>query len=263
MTDDRLDALRATVARHTGAARTRPLVELEQALADKYWRIGPGQPAGKPYLDEGIEALDEAYGHLEAGEFLRGQVAGHLGWLFGIRNAVHGGSDGDRERGIALLDEALSFPQQPRMMQDMARLILGQLLLGRMMRTMQAPDFAMRAMQSGLPREDVASADRAVACFRRILDGPPSNTEISMMAETMLTMAEAVQTISGMFGGGPGRMDLGRMMQALTSMQDLQQRATARPTGASAACPTSSTSRATRSRGPTPWTGRSPSSTGR
>ena len=42
---DPLDAIRAKLAGQRGAARTRLLLELAQALADRYWRAGPGQPA--------------------------------------------------------------------------------------------------------------------------------------------------------------------------------------------------------------------------
>jgi hypothetical protein len=231
MTDDSLEVLRANLARHTKKARTRPLVELGQALADRYWRVGPRSPEGGPYLDEAIEVTDEAYGHLEPGEFLRGQVAGRLGWLIGFRHMMHGSPESDRERGIDLLEEALTFPQQPQIIQSCVRFTLGQLLLSRVTRTMQSGDFAMRAMRAGLSREEMATADRAVACFREILDGPASSAEITSLARTMLGVAEAAQTLAGGLGGGPGGLDLGRMMQALAALQNAQQQAAARPAG--------------------------------
>ena len=43
------------------------------------------------------------------------------------------------------------------------------------------------------------------------------------MAETMLTVAEAMQTMMSGFGQGPGGFDLGRMMQAVGAMQKIQQ----------------------------------------
>ncbi len=230
MTDDRLDVLRAAVGRHTGTARGRPLLELGAGLADRYWRVGPGSPAGRPVLDETIQVMSEAYGYFEEGGFLRGQVAAQLGWLLGIRHGAHGGPTPDAERGIVLLEEALTFPQQPPMAQAIARLALGQLLLSGLLRAMQAGDFAVRLMGSGLSAQERAAADRAVVCARGVLDDPTSNAAITSAAETLLTLAEAVQTLGGGLGG-PGGLDLGRMMQALGALQNLQQQASSRPAG--------------------------------
>ena len=232
MNDDGLDALRAAVADHAGPARARPLTELGQALAQRYWQVGPGSPAAQPHLDEAIAVLEEAYGYLEPGEFPRGMQAGMLGWLLGIRHVAHGGPVDDRERGIALLDEALGFPQLAPMMALLARVVLGQLLLSRVTRSMQAPDFMMRAMVSGLGTEEKASADRAVACFREVVDAPVASAELTAMARMLLGLAEALQTMAGGLGHGPGGLDLGRMMTALSSLQTLQQQATGSGTGA-------------------------------
>lgn len=188
MTDDRLDALRAAVAWSTGPDRTRPLVELGQALADRYWRAEPGSPAGEPYLDEAIQVMSEAYQQLEPGGLLRGQVAGLLGRLVGIRYVAHGGPEHDREQGIDMLEEALTFPQQPQTLQSMARLTLGQLLLTQVTRTLQSGDLATRA------------ADRAVAYFQEVLDGPATDSEAISLARSMLGTAEEVRSLARGFG---------------------------------------------------------------
>lgn len=232
MNDDGLDALRAAVERHTRSARTQPLMALGQALANRYWQSGPGRPTAEPYLDEAIRVLAEAYGFLEPGQFARGIQAGMLGWLTGIRHVAHGSPVADCERGISLLDEALEFPQLPQMLQLLARLVLGQLLLSRVTRSMQSGDFAMRALRSGLSAAERASADRAAACFREVLDAPAASAEITSMARTMLGLAETLQTLAGGLGGGPGGLDLGRMMQALAGLQNLQQQAAASSPGA-------------------------------
>ena len=235
MNDDDLDALRAEVDRHTGPARAQPLTALGQALAQQYWRVGPGSSGAAPHLDEAIRVFDEAYGYLEAGEFPRGMLASWLGWLLGIRHVAHGSPADDRERGIALLDEALGFPQLPPMLQLLARVVLGQLLMSRVTRSMQSPDFMMRAMGSGLSADDRASADRAVDCFREVVDAPAASAELAAMARTMLGLAETLQMMAGGLGGGlaggVGGIDLGRMMQAMANLQNLQQQAAAPSSG--------------------------------
>ncbi|MGY1673074.1 hypothetical protein [Geodermatophilus sp. SYSU D00710] len=234
MTDDRLDALRARVAQQTGAARTRLLMELGQELCHRYWQIGPGSPRAEPYLDEAVTVLDEAHGHLQAGQFPRPMAAGMLGWLLGVRHVVHGGSDDDRERGIERLDEALSFISLPPMLQLTFRIVLGQLLVSRVTAGMRSGDFAMRAMRSGLSAEERASGDRAVACCRQVINSPVANAEIRSLAKTMLGLAEAVQNMADGLDGGltAGGLDFGRMMQALAGLQALQQKAAAAPPAA-------------------------------
>ena len=235
MNDDDLDALRAEVDRHTGPARAQPLTALGQALAQQYWRIGSGTPAGAHRLDEAIRVFDEAYGYLEAGEFPRGMLASWLGWLLGIRHVAHGSPADDRERGIALLDEALGFPQLPPMLQMLGRVVLGQLLMSRVTRSMQSPDFMMRAMGSGLAVDDRASADRAVDCFREVVDAPVVSDDLVAMARTMLGLAETLQMMAGGLGGGlaggVGGIDFGRMMQAMANLQNLQRQAASPSSG--------------------------------
>lgn len=232
MSDDGLDALREKVARHTGAARARPLVELGTALSERYWRAGPGTLAALPQLDEAIQVLDEAYDHLEPGEFMRGQVASQLGWLIGTRQTLHGGPDHDRDTGIRLLDEALSFSQLPQMLQSMSRLILGQLLLTRALHQLQSGDLLMRVMQPGLPGPDAADSDRAVELLRRVRADSATNPQLSSAAETMLAMAETVQAMAAGLSGGPNGLALGPMMEAMGRFQKLQQQMAERPSGA-------------------------------
>ena len=226
MDDEKLAALRRNVAGHEKEARARPLLELAAGLADRYWRIGPGRPDGAPHLDEAIACLDEAYHLFESGEFLRGQAAALLGWLLGIRHSVHGGTERDRETGIRMLEEALTFPQLPPMIQGTARLILGQLLLARVTGRMQAPDAPMRLM-GGLSPGETADADRAAELFRQVADGPAVSPQLTALARILQEMAQAMQMMSGGFGGGPGGLDFGRLMQTVAAMQKLQQQAAA------------------------------------
>ena len=76
MNDDDLDALRAEVDRHTGPARAQPLTALGQALAQRYWRVGPGQPGRRSPISTRRSACStRRTGYLEAGEFPRGMLA--------------------------------------------------------------------------------------------------------------------------------------------------------------------------------------------
>jgi hypothetical protein len=227
MTEDGFGALRANLARHSGPARIRPLVELGQALVDRHTRVGPGTPFAKPLLDEAIQVFEEACGYLEERELLRAQVAFQLGWLMGIRSTAHGGPDVDRDRGIQLLDEALAHPRLPPMMQGPGRLVLGQMLISRALRGLTSGG-ALMGMTSPGPKPGAADADRGVACLRAVVDGPVASAELMTMAKTMLGVAEALQSLLG----GAGGLDLNRMMQAFAAVQELQQQMAASPLGA-------------------------------
>lgn len=220
---DTMDALRADLSNLEGPARTRPLIELGRLLADQYWRLGPGQPTALRWLNEAVDALDEAYQYFDPADVLRGNTAAMLGGLYAVRYVAHGGAVQDRERGIVLLEETLSFPTTPAMLRGFSRAYLGQLYLRRATESLQG-DKVMSAMLAGQSPAAAADADRAVACFRAVLDDTPArNAEFSRAAEAMLTAAEAIQTLMSGFGGGPGGFDLARMMAAVESMQRLQQ----------------------------------------
>ena len=232
---DDADALRAEVARHTKEARTRPLLNLAQRLQYDYWAAGPGQPAAAPVLDELVTVLDEACGYLEAGSFVRGQVAGELGSVLAVRSIVHLSPAHDGDRAVPLLEESLTFPALPHILQVRNRQQLATLLLTRAMRGLQDPQAAMRLMMPGPPPAGATDADRAVTLLREVRDGPVLGSEIAENAELMLEMAETVQSLLGSGAGSPGGpagLDLGRMMQAMSRMADLQRKMAARPRGA-------------------------------
>jgi hypothetical protein len=89
--EDTVERVRRELAGLSGPLRCRPLLELGRALADRYWRTGPGKPAGLPDLSAAIDAMDEAYGYLELGDPARGHVASGLGWLLAVRHMTHDG----------------------------------------------------------------------------------------------------------------------------------------------------------------------------
>jgi hypothetical protein len=234
---DDVETLRARLLGLSGPARTRTLLELGQQLGSRYWRTGPGQPAALPDLDATIAALDEAYGYLDPGDGLRGQVASNLGWMLATRHLAHGGADRDRETGLHLLEEALAFPQLQPVLQATVRVVLGQLYLSRVTAALKSSGFAMTALQSGQPPAEAADADRAAACFREILAGPPVNADVTRVAETMLTLTEAIQTMLGGFGGGLAGFDMTKMMQAMAAMQRIQEQQTRGPAAGAAVLP--------------------------
>jgi hypothetical protein len=232
MTSDAVESLRAELAGLHGPARAVPLLKLGQALADRYWRAGIGSPTARRELDAAVEAVDEAYGYLEPGDLLRGQAAAVLGWLLGMRHGVHGGATRDRETGIHLLEEAVAFPSLPPMQASVARIALGQMYLSRTTESLKDSSSVFAAMRSGTKPRGFGDVDRAVACFREVLDGPVFSAELTGAAQAMLKMAEALRTMLGAVGQGAAGMDFGRLMEAMGAMQDLQRMATSGGLGA-------------------------------
>ncbi|GIE35177.1 hypothetical protein Ait01nite_082220 [Actinoplanes italicus] len=204
----------------------RSLIERGAELTSGYLRAGPGSTAGRPLLDEAITVLERAYGRIEPGETVRGQVAGQMGWLYGVRHLAHGGDPKDRTTAMHLLDESLLSPNPTPVLAAASKIILGQLLLAGATAAMSSPDAMMRMMRGG-SQIDVSAADRAIILFREVADGPPISAETTSSARAMLTVAEALR---GMLGG-PGGMDLSKLGQALTAMQTLQQQMGGRGAG--------------------------------
>ncbi|GID65577.1 hypothetical protein Acy02nite_34580 [Actinoplanes cyaneus] len=193
----------------------RALVEHGADLTNRYLRAGPGSAAARPHLDEAITVLEKAYQRIEPAETLRGQVAAQLGWLHGMRHLAHGGAAGDRTAAVHLLDESLGFPGQSPVLAGGSKLILGQLLMAGMTAGMTSPG----AFLQGGRADGAGDADRAIALFREVADGPPVSAELTSSARTLLTVAEALH---GMLGG-PGGMDLGKLTRAFGAMQSFQQ----------------------------------------
>ncbi|GAA4971178.1 hypothetical protein [Actinoplanes utahensis] len=196
----------------------RSMVERGADLTNRYLRAGPGSVTGRPYLDQAITVLEQAYQRIEPGEALRGQVAGQLGWLYGVRHLAHGGTVQDRTTAVHLLDESLRFPNQAPVVAGGSKIVLGQLLLAGPASGMNSPDAMMRLMTGGQPT-DLRDVDRAIALFREVADGPQISAEMVSSARTLVTVGEALR---GMLGG-PGGMDFSKLGQALAAAQSLQQ----------------------------------------
>ncbi|MDP9793146.1 hypothetical protein J2S43_001658 [Catenuloplanes nepalensis] len=212
MPHDITGALRAELDGTAGPERTRPLLQLGQHLFSEYWRAGPGLEAALPHLDQSIEAVSEACRYLEPGDAQRGSATAMLGVGLAMRRLAHGGTENDRETGIAMLEESSGSGMLPPAMRLMARMALGQLYL-------------LRAVQ-GSPAGAAGDADRAVTCFREVRaeDDEVLRPEMREAAATLLDLAEAMQVMRGGLGGGPAGLDLGRMMRAMSTLQKLQER---------------------------------------
>ncbi|MBU2668238.1 hypothetical protein KOI35_32475 [Actinoplanes bogorensis] len=208
-TDETLQALRAEVQHHRGPARTGPLLRLGQALAEAYWRAGPGQRAARPYLDEDIRVLEEAYGYFDPADAWRGQVAALLGQLYAMRHVGHLSAKEDRDRGIELLNEGLAFAQLPPALHLPARMMLGQLHLRRVM--------ARPLGNPGAP----ADLDRAEQCFRDALAGPSLGAQAEAVVRTMLEMVGVLRAVVS----DRGNLRPSGIAEAFRRLRDLQKQA--------------------------------------
>ncbi|MEH0844160.1 hypothetical protein V6U81_17370 [Micromonospora sp. CPCC 205711] len=224
MNEDKETRLRAQLARLTGPARVRPLMELSQILVDRYWRIGPGQATGQPMLDDAIDCLAEAYDMFGPGDPLRAQIAAQLGWLLSARHVAHGGPHEDREKAIGLLEEAVAAVGLPPVFPLIARFALGQLYVTGLVRGLGSN--GVTGLLSGTPADPatLAEAERAVECFRQVVAADQLGAEMAEATKVMLEMAEAVRDFFRTPRGGAVPFDLGPMMRLMATLQEMQQR---------------------------------------
>ncbi|WP_203712743.1 CHAT domain-containing protein [Asanoa siamensis] len=216
--DETIADLRDALSRLDGPARVPVLVRLGHELTRRYWRAGPGQPAALADLSAAVEAWDAAYRLLDAGDPARGQVAAQLGWLLAARHGAHGGDQQDRDTGLFVLGEALTFTNLPPALAAMARLSRGQLFLGRATEAL-SPAGARAGFRTGLPPSARTDAAEARRLFQEVLDGPPLSADVVAMTRTMLTIAESIQPL---LDGDLARFDLNRIMEAMAAMQRMR-----------------------------------------
>ncbi|MEV0005829.1 CHAT domain-containing protein [Micromonospora sp. NPDC050980] len=215
---DPIERLREELSRLTGPARLPKLTQLGQALATDYWRAGPGRPAALGLLSAAIEAWDEAYRLVDPGDPARGQVAVQLGWLLSARHSAHGSGPRDRDSGIFVLTEATKFTNLPPMQAAMARIALGQLHLARATEAM-SPAAARSGFLGGGSSGAAQDADEAARLFRELLAGPVLSTDLTSMVRAMLAVAESIHPL---LSGDLANFDLGRIIDAMSRLQDVQ-----------------------------------------
>ncbi|MBL7258024.1 hypothetical protein [Paractinoplanes lichenicola] len=223
MYDQQIAGARAALGRATGPARGRPLLELGQLLAMRYWQKGPGTTAALPDVDEAITVLTEGVGYLDPGDAMRLQAIAQLGTLIGGRVVAYGDEPGPREKAIDLLLEALEPDRLVPVQRDTCRLILGQLYMTRATQALQAPNAVHTAARTGNALPGGENLDLAADCFRRVAAGPAANAEIGHMAQTL---ASATESMRGMVSRmtGPAGVDFGPMMTSMQGLQQLQER---------------------------------------
>ena len=221
MSQETIAHLRAQLTAQVGHERAMTLIRLAQEHMDLVWRIGPGDPAARPHREEGLRAIEEAYGYFGPRDAMRGSVAVLFGVLLAAKNAVGDGTERDRERAVELIEESFTFPYVPPFQLATGRLLLGQLYVERAMRPMQSPDAMMRMMTGGLPSIPTTDLDRAADCFREVIKAS-MNAEMTDTATTMLSITELFRDLLGGIGPAAGGLDLGRMASAISSLQGLQ-----------------------------------------
>jgi hypothetical protein len=222
--NDAVAQLHAVLADLRGPARIGPLTQLGQALMERYWRAGPGSPVGLPDLDAAIAAFAEAYGLIDGTDPLRGHVAALFGWTLTARCGAHpGATDENRKTGIQVLEVACASPALPPQLVAMSRMNLGQLHLIRAMGSLQTTELTMAAINAGADPGTLRGLNRAVDCFRSVVNGPRISEQLIDGASTMLALAEALQVAFGGLGGGVAGLDIGRMMQAMAMLQKIQE----------------------------------------
>ena len=223
MSEETIAQLRAQLTAQVGHERAMTLIRIAQERMNLVWRLGPGNPATRPHVEEGLRAIEEAYGYFGPQDALRGSVAVLFGVLLAVKNAGGDGTERDRARAIELFEESFAFPGVPPFQRATGRLMLGQLYMERATRPMQSPDAMMRMMTGRLPSIPTTDLDRAADCFREVLK-VSMNAEMTNTATTMLGITELFRDLLGGIGPAAGGLDLGRMASAISSLQGLQAR---------------------------------------
>ena len=222
MSQEPVAALRSELSSLQGPARMPLLLRLGQALMADYVRSVPGTPAAVSYLDAMVDAFEEAYAYLDAGDPVRGQVAAMRGYSLATRYSVHGGSERDRETGIHVLTEALSFAGIAPAVRAMARYMLGQLYLRRALTGFNPGQFAEAGLGSGVvvPMSDL---DRASECLQPIVDDPVSD-ELAAAAQTTLELLDVMRSMFDAVSEGLAGVDFDRLVAVVTTVQGLGER---------------------------------------
>ncbi|XVV04479.1 hypothetical protein ACQPW3_03420 [Actinosynnema sp. CA-248983] len=218
--DGVITRLRAELGGLAGAARVEPLSRLGQALVQRFTQNGLAAPTALSDLNDAVAAFEEVLTHVGERDPLRANVVMLLGFALSARNSYM--KDGrDLDASIEHLGGALESAGIPPASAAGARMMLGQQYLTRAMSRMATGQSMIGMLTAAAGRTEIPDVDRAVECFRAVVDGPAISDDFRDMAQMSLEMAEAVRAI---LGGSPGGYDLGNMMAAMGKLQELQQR---------------------------------------
>lgn len=218
--DDVIARLRAEAEVLTGTARVEPLSRLGQALLQRFSQRGPAAPTALADLNGAVAAFEEVLGHVGERDPLRVNVVLLLGFALSARNNYMT-DDKDLTASIEHLSAALESDGVPPASAAGARMMLGQQYLTRAMSRVALGQSAISMLTAAANRSEVPEVDRAVECFRAVVDGPFISDDFRDMAQMSLEMSEAVRAI---LGGSPGGYDFQGMMAAMAKLQEMQQR---------------------------------------
>jgi hypothetical protein len=219
--DDSISAARAQLRELTGPQRLEPLTRLAAGLMHRFSQNGPN---AMPDLNEGIAAMREAYDYLADDDPARPHVSFQLGFMLSGR-AVYMTDDRDREDAITHLGEGLAAEDLPSASAVGGWVFLGFNHLFRSISALGQPALAMRLMTGQAGDTGGSDVDRAIECFRTVLDRPTVSPELNEMAEVGLKMASAVRSLLG-HGGG---FDLRNMAETFEKLQEFQVLLTEQP----------------------------------
>ncbi|MEU7524896.1 hypothetical protein AB0A74_04120 [Saccharothrix sp. NPDC042600] len=218
--DDVIARLRAEAGGLTGTARVEPLSRLGQALLQRFSQLGPSAPTALADLNGAVDAFEEVLRHVGESDPLRVNVVLLLGFALSARN-TYMTDDKDLSASIEHLSAALESDRVPPASAAGARMMLGQQYLTRAMSRVALGQSTISMLTATANQSEVPEVDRAVECFRAVVDGPFISDDFRDMAQMSLEMSEAVRAI---LGGSPGGFNFQNMMAAMAKLQEMQQR---------------------------------------
>ncbi|GLW91207.1 hypothetical protein [Actinokineospora globicatena] len=221
-TPETIDQLRARLAGLTGPARVEPLGNLAQKLLQRATSTSLESASSRADLDEAIRHMDEAYGHLRAGDPLRPQVGAVLAYALAFRESTRGGG-ADRPRTTALLEESIAHGKFPTSFLALLRVLLAMALINSAQdrltgMTSLSPIDMIAGRRSPAPAPE---ADRAEQLLAEVLRTPGVSKDILDMAGLLSQMCGLMKALLGL---GSAPLDLSTMQGMFATFADLQGR---------------------------------------
>lgn len=219
--DEEIARLEEQLATLSGQARMVPLLRLGQACRASWWRAGPGSAGSLGYLNKSIDAFTEACGYFDPNDPERFRTAVMLGSLHGARYGTHHNASDDGDIAIRLIQDSIGSPSIPPLQRAVAKMTLSQVYVGRTMRRLQSMEDFFTMARSGAPPGVGADMDRAAEYLGEVRADPVS-PQITGAATSMLTIVDALRSFLGSAGIGGAGLDIGRLAEAMTKIQNMQ-----------------------------------------